>query len=138
MDRTSERGTLALFGIMMALVFMTVGGLSIELWSVLGQRRQLSAIADAAVAAGAGAIDEEAYRIDGTLMLVPELARQRAAESVRAQDSAVANPRYQFVATQDRVAISVDAEVDLIILGLIGAKPLRVTVRSEAAPFSGS
>lgn len=119
----------------MAVVFMTVGGISIELWNVLSQRRQLSAAADAAVAAGASAVDQDAYRQDGTLLLLPELAGQRAAESLDRQDLAVDNLQVRFAVTVDSVAVELEGDVDLLILRLIGADPIRIGVAAEAGPF---
>ena len=138
MDRVTERGTLALFGIMMAVVFMTVGGISIELWNVLSQRRQLSAAADAAVAAGASAIDQDAYRLDGSLILIPELAEERAAESIGRQEIAVDNLQTSLAVTVDFVAVELEGDVDLVILRLDGAEPIRIGVQAQAGPFRGS
>ena len=138
MDRQAERGSLALFGIMMAVVFMTVGGISIELWNVLSQRRQLTSVADSAVAAGATAIDEDAYRIDGTLELIPDLARQRAGASLAGAELATNNPRFLLQATPELVSVQASAEVDLILLSIIGAEPLSISVVASASPFQGN
>lgn len=138
MARKTERGTLALFGIMMAVVFMTVGGISIELWNVLSQRRQLSAAADAAVAAGASAVDQDSYRLDGTLVLLPELAQERAAASLARQDLVVDNLQVRLDADFDSVSVELEGDVDLLILKLIGADPIRVGVAAQAGPFRGS
>lgn len=138
MNRRSERGTLALFGILMAVVFMTVGGISIELWNVISQRRQLSAVADSAVAAGASAIDIDAYRADGTLMLMPDLARRRAAAAIDSSDVLVQNASFQLELTPDRVIVRASGEVDLIVLRIIGADPIAIAVLAEASPFQGN
>lgn len=138
MDRRSERGTLALFGILMAVVFMTVGGISIELWNVISQRRQLSAVADSAVAAGASAIDIDAYRADGTLILMPDLARQRAATAIDSADVLVQNASFQLAVTPNLVAVEASGEVDLIILRIVGADPIAIAVLAEASPFQGN
>ncbi len=138
MDRKNERGSLALFGVLMAVVFLTVGGISIELWNVLSQRRQLSAVADAAASAGASAVDPDAYRANGELIVIPELGRDRAAAAIAASNLEVSGANFQLQVTADLVSVQASGEVDLIILGIIGAEPIRLNVLAEASPFQGN
>lgn len=138
MDPKNERGSIGLFGVLMAVVFLTVGGISIELWNVLSQRRQLSAVADSAASAGASAIDPDVYRADGRLILIPELAREKATATLRSSELAVEEPDIRLSVTPDLVAVQASGEVDLIILRLIGADPITLNVYAEASPFQGN
>lgn len=138
MDSRKERGSIGLFGVLMAVVFLTVGGISIELWNVLSQRRQLSAVADSAASAGASAIDPDAYRVDGRLILIPDLARERVTANLRSSELVVDKPEVRLSVTPEGVAVQASGEVDLIILRLIGADPIRLNVYAEASPFQGN
>jgi hypothetical protein len=62
----------------LALCVLMVGALSSELWRALGERQKLTALADTAAIAAAGAIDLEFYRQTGELRLEPEQAVDRA------------------------------------------------------------
>ena len=138
MERRSERGSLALFGVSMAVIFLTVGGLSIELWNVISQRRQLSAVADAAAAAGATAINEDAYRQDGSLLLIPQEAAKRALSTIESQPIAASQVTTEVRPTPELIVVEIRGQVDMVILRLVGADPINIGVTSQAAPFRGS
>ena len=55
-DDNDEHGMITLWILGLVLVLFAVGGISLDLWRVFGDRRELVSMADAAAAAGAFAI----------------------------------------------------------------------------------
>jgi Flp pilus assembly protein TadG len=66
--RLDERGffTIWVLGLCVAVLF--VGGISLDLWRALEQRRELAAIADAASVAAASHVDLDAFRASPSLI----------------------------------------------------------------------
>jgi hypothetical protein len=73
-----ERGAATIWFLGLALAVMMLGALSAELWRLIGERNELSAMADAAAVAAAGAIDLDHYRSTGEVKLAATEAEQRA------------------------------------------------------------
>jgi uncharacterized membrane protein len=65
----------------LAFALMTLGVLSVDLWALIGERRELTALADAAALAGVSAVDEAAWRSSQILVLVGDEAVARAWET---------------------------------------------------------
>ena len=75
---SDDRGAAPIWFLGLALCVLMVGALSSELWRVIGERQELTAIADAAAIAAAGALDLDAYRMSGEVVLSSEEAVDRA------------------------------------------------------------
>ena len=73
----SERGSITLWMLGMVMVVFTVGGLAIDLWRGLAAHRQVAGIVDSAAVAVGSAIDEDAWRAQGILVLDPDRVRRR-------------------------------------------------------------
>lgn len=73
-----EDGSVPLWFLGLALCTLMVGAVAAELWRIIGERQELTAIADSAAIAGAGAIDLEAYRASGDIRLDAGEAVDRA------------------------------------------------------------
>jgi Flp pilus assembly protein TadG len=121
--RTDE-GTIAIWLLGLAICLLFVGGLSVDLWRVLGERRALAGAADAASLAGASALDEDAFRAGGVIALDPGAARARALAHVAAQPPA-AHTGVVAAAEPDGVVVTLEGRVPLTLL--------RVLVPSEQA-----
>jgi Flp pilus assembly protein TadG len=134
-DGGRERGTITLWVLGLCVLLLPLGGLGLDLGRAFSTRRSLGAAADAAALAGAGALDVDAYRADGSVQLDPTRAEHRARRSVAEQldDESVRAVRVRV--DGDTVTVEVEGAVDLTLLRLLrGAEPFTVTASSTARP----
>jgi hypothetical protein len=112
----------------LSAVLMVLGGLSIDLWRVLAERRLLAATADAAAVAAVSAIDLSLYRdpaavptaVDEPVRLDPVLAEQRALESIRRSGVRLsADPRIDFEDGDTRIVVQVENRIEFGLLRLL-------------------
>lgn len=129
-----ERGTVTLWMLGLCLVILLIGGLSLDLWRAFSERRSLASAADAAAVAGASALDEAAYRRDGTVRLVAPEAERRAALSLSGQDDARALSGARIEATEEEVEVVVTGSVAFSLLRLVTPGDFEITVRATARP----
>lgn len=132
-------GVVTLWVLLLVLALFTLGGLSIDLWHVLSQRRALVAVADAAAFAGASGLDTELFRAQGTVRLDPDRAEALAGRSVRRQADTAALTGWRVAADPQRVTVVVTGEIETFLLRLAGPglDRLEVTVRAAAEPRPG-
>ena len=134
-----ERGSVTIWGVGLVLVLFGFAGLVIDTWRVFAERQDLAGMADAAVIAGATAVDVAEFRATGDVRLNAALAEARAREYLARQDTwdPVAITA-TVTAAPDGSAISVTLEkdVDFTLLGafLPGEAPLRITISATANP----
>jgi hypothetical protein len=138
-QRRAERGSLTLFGLGLVTLLLFVGGFSLDLWRAHSERRALAELADAAAAAGANAIDEAAYRSDGSLVLDPLVAEAWAWQSIAGQaDQRALVGTPLVVASPEVIVVQVEGEVEMTLLQIFaGGEPFAITVTAEAAPARG-
>lgn len=135
----SERGAATLWLLVLALMVLTLGGLSIDLWQVVSQRRALVGVADAAAYAGASGLDTDAFRERGAVRLDPARARAMADRSVRHQADVRSLVDWQVAADGGHITVAVDGELDTFLLRLVDPRldHLDVTVTATAEPHAG-
>jgi hypothetical protein len=125
-----ERGAVTLWVLGLCVCVLFLGGLSLDLWRAVGERRALSAMADAAAAAGANGVDEAALRA-GRVHLDPVRARalaQTQLDPTHYDDGEVA-------VDSERVRVTLRGHVDFSLLGIfLGGDEFRVEVHASAAP----
>ena len=123
----SERGSVTFWLLGLAFAVSTLGVLSVDLWSLIGERRELAAAVDAAAMAAVTAVDEGEWRATGRLTLDRELAE------VRARALVGLDTRVTVVFEPDgiTVRVSVSRTVATALLGLAGTD--HVTVGAAAA-----
>jgi hypothetical protein len=126
------------------MVLMVLGGLSIDLWRVLAERRLLAATADAAAVAAVSAIDLARYRdpaavptaLDEPVRLDPVPAEQRARESIRRSGVPLsADPQVEFQDGDTRIVLLLESRIDFGLLRLLAGEfddGFTVTARAEA------
>ena len=123
-----ERGSVTIWMLALSMVLMVLGGLSIDLWRVLAERRLLAATADAAAVAAVSAIDLTFYRdpvaiptaIDQPVRLDPLPAEQRALESVRRSGVRLsADPHVDFEDGDTRIVVRLENQVEFGLLRLL-------------------
>ncbi|MFA5883817.1 MAG: pilus assembly protein TadG-related protein [Acidimicrobiia bacterium] len=131
----AQRGSITLWLLGLALALLPLGGLALDLGRSFSERRSLASAADAAALAGAGALDEARYRQDGTVVLDPVAAEERARRSVVQQADAGAVRSVRVHADATSVTVEIEGDVDLTLLRLVrGGEPFVVRVSATARP----
>ena len=121
--------------LIMAMMVLFIGGISIDLWRVIADHREVSGLADGAAIAGATAVDIAAYEADPTLdpILDPALATQRACRYMEDHEGVTACPSatltVDFAPDLTAITVGFQREVELTFLRIVevgGAEPIVV------------
>jgi Flp pilus assembly protein TadG len=137
----NERGSITFWVLGLAIAVLFLGGLSVDLWRVMSERRELAAVADSAAAAGASALDVDHWRNAGEIRLVADGAAGLAGRVI-AQHSVATELSEPFgvLVSGDSVQITLTREVDLTLLRILMLEDDPLTVRvistARAAPSS--
>jgi len=134
---TGQMGFVTLQILGFCLIIMAVGGIGLDLWRGYAVQRELTDVVDAAAAAGATAVDEDHYRYNEEVRLVPAVAGQRACEIVvrRITNASMADCLNNHVRLTDGQTISVEYERDvpLTLMRLLNPGSDVFTVRAESS-----
>jgi len=131
-----ERGFSApIMVLMMAMMVLFIGGISIDLWRVIADHREVSGLADGAAIAGATAVDIAAYEADPTAdpILDQGLAVQRVCQYMADHGGVTDCPSQtltvEFAPDLTAIEVSFQREVALTFLRIVevgGADPIVV------------
>lgn len=136
--RTSQRGSVTIWGLGLTIVLAGFAGLVIDTWRVFAERQDLSGMADSAAIAGATAIDIVHLNETGEVILDADDAAERALEYLLNQDGWSDEIAAQAIPSLDGASITVvlEKDVDFTLLGpfLPGEDPLHITVTALASP----
>lgn len=136
-----ESGSVTLWMLGLALIVLALGGLSVDLWRVFLERRELAGSVDAAAIAGASAIDEAAFRNGGEVRVDPAKAARTACAYLRAHSDPPASCA-GIRASQDGIEVTASRRIELTLLNLLlprdAREPLSVRVSARVEPRSGS
>ncbi|MCZ7525482.1 MAG: pilus assembly protein TadG-related protein [Acidimicrobiia bacterium] len=134
-DRGGERGWVTLWVLGLCVMVLFLGGVSLDLWRVLAERRELAATADAAARAGTGAIDEAAWRT-GELRLDPAEAEALALDHLAAASAGGPAVDGRVGADDTTVTVELEREVELTLTRVLaGEGTITVRVRADARPL---
>lgn len=132
-----ERGSVTFWVLGLVVVVLFVGGLSVDLWRAVSERRELAGMATAAAAAAASGIDTELWREAGQLRLdesastnlaYDNLSRQPLGEKLESATVTV-DPAGQSVTV--RVAL----RLELTLLRLLGlTEGIPISAQATASP----
>jgi hypothetical protein len=129
-----ERGTITLWVLGLCIALMFLGGLSVDLWRAVGDRRRLSDMADSAATAAANGLDEPALRA-GTVQVDPARARGIALDILSQYPHASELDAADIQVEGRRVTVTLRDHVDFSLLGIfIGGRHFDVAVHSSAEP----
>lgn len=137
MNLRGEDGAVTLWMLVLSVILLSLGGLSVDLWQVLADRRELAAAADAAAFAAAGRVDEAHYRATGEVALQVEAATAAAATILAARDGTGADLLdADVLIAPDAATVTLVARTDTVLLRLLdpSLRTLDLTVTSRAAP----
>ncbi|HEX8860358.1 MAG TPA: pilus assembly protein TadG-related protein [Actinomycetes bacterium] len=137
-ERPRERGSITVWLLGLAVLLLFAGGLSLDLWRAVGARQLLANAADAAAIAGSTGIDDARLRATGEVVLDPEVAGQRARDSLAHQGGVpiAAPPAIEVQASPPVVAVVLTGRVRLTLLRVLlpNQPPLTMRVRAVSAP----
>jgi len=131
-----ERGSVTLWMLGLGIALLMVGGVALDLWRLLGVRREMAAMADAAAVAAAAAVDTDAWREEGEVVVDAVAAEERALAVLDAQPlvGSVVLPPGWLVVDGGEVGVTLEADVELTLLRLVHPRPVDVRVTSRAVP----
>jgi Flp pilus assembly protein TadG len=135
--RRDDEGTIILWLLGLCVVLLFVGGLSLDLWRVLSERRALAGVADAASIAGSSGIDEVRFRSTGEVRLDPALAEGRARASLTEAPDTGPLTAAAVTATEDGVVVVLSGTVPLTLMRVLlppEAASIDLRVRAVAGP----
>jgi hypothetical protein len=136
---SQEEGSAPVWFLGLALCVLMLGAVSSELWRLIGERQELSSIADAAAVAAAGAVDLELYRSTGDVRLLPDQARALAWAVIDAHSGGedLSSPALVEVAENRlsvRVALVREVEFGLVRILALEGEAFTVTAGAVAYP----
>lgn len=125
----SERGSIAISGLLLAVLLAMLIGVVVDLGQAFLARRELASIADNAALAGSQDIDLPALH-EGRLELNAARARTDALHTI----GGYPKTKGQVSTTNDRVNVTVTRRVQTILLGLVGVRTMTISAHASAAP----
>lgn len=119
-DAHEERGSVQLFMLGLGVAILLLGGISFDLWRLLGERRELAALADATAIAATSGIDTAYFREVGAARLDPGLVDLQIAAVLAEQPPSILDgldrPRVSLDSAGCDVAVRLDREFDFTLL----------------------
>jgi Flp pilus assembly protein TadG len=133
-SRVDARGTVTLWVLGLCISVLFLGGLGVDLWRAVADRRELSSMADSAATAAANGVDVEALRA-GTLRLDPARARAIALASLDENAHAGSLDGVDVEIVGNRVTVSLRDHVNFSLLGVfMGGRHFDIQVHAAAEP----
>jgi hypothetical protein len=129
---SEDRGVIGLYVSVLFVAFVMVAGLIVDGGAIRSGRREAADVAARAARAGAQQIDVDPLMANGVVILDSESARDAANSLVLGSGMAG-----QVSATPDRVTVSVEVEVPMRLLTLVGVKDKSVGATRSARPAEG-
>jgi Flp pilus assembly protein TadG len=131
---TDERGTVTLWVLGLCISLMFLGGLGLDLWRAVAERRQLSSMADSAATAAANGVDVDALRA-GTLRLDSRRVRAIARETLDRDGHTASLDAVDVGVDGNQVTVVLRDHVNFSLLGIfLGGRHFDIQVRAAAAP----
>ncbi len=131
---SKESGTVTLWVLGLCISLMFLGGLSLDLWRAVAERRELSSMADSAATAAANGVDVGALRA-GTLVLDPVRARSIALAALDADPHSSSLDAVDVQIVGNRVTVTLRDHVDFSLLGIfMGGRHFDIAVHAAAEP----
>ncbi len=107
------------FMLMLLILVVAVGALSVDLWHLVAEHREVAGVVDGAAISAAGAVDTEALRSDPPIVrLQPDQALGRACSYLQANGGVgiCPGPEAEIVVDLDAVSVTMRREVNLTLL----------------------
>jgi uncharacterized membrane protein len=118
--RRGERGSVQLFMLGLGVAILLLGGISFDLWRLIGERRELAALADSAAIAATSGIDAAFFREQGSSRLDPVLVDNQIALVMDQQPPSILDglsaPQVSLSTAGCDVAVRFEREFDFTLL----------------------
>ncbi len=134
----AERGSAPIWFLGLAVAVMMLGSISAELWRLIGERQELSSMADAAALAAAGAVAIDRYRASGEVVLEPDEAVQRALATLAAHsgaDDLASPPSVEVAPDLLSVRVELARQVPLGLIRILALEDESFLVRASAVAY---
>ena len=131
----AERGSVTLWMMGLGLMILTLGGLSVDLWRLIAERRELAVMAEAAAVAAVNAIDTEEFRRSGEVVLDGDEALLLAERSLLAQPRGAdvfLAPDWIVLEDEVTVVVRLRRTVEFTLLRIAGAEPVEIGASARA------
>lgn len=116
----SERGSVQLFMLGLGVAILLLGGISFDLWRLIGERRELAALADSAAIAATSGVDADFFRDQGISRLDPLLVDMQIEAVLDQQPPSIieglSSPQVSLNTTGCDVAVRFQREFDFALL----------------------
>ena len=131
----AERGSVTLWMMGLGLMILTLGGLSVDLWRLIAERRELAVMAEAAAVAAVNAVDTEEFRQSGAVVLDGGEALLLAEGSLLAQPRGAGvflAPDWFVLEDEATVVVRLRRTVEFTLLRIAGAEPVVIGASARA------
>lgn len=140
-DADGEHGSVQLFVLGLGVAILLLGGISFDLWRLIGERRELAALADASAIAATSGIDTEHFRETGLARLDPVLVELQIAavlgEQPRSITDGLSHPQVSLSSAGCDVAVRLEREFDFTLLDFGAASNIVMSATGCASVSRG-
>jgi hypothetical protein len=122
------------FMLMLLVLVIAVGAISVDLWHLVAEHREVAGVVDGAAISAASAVDTDALRSDPPVVqLRPDEAAARACSYLQENGGvgACPGPNAEIVVNMDTIAVTVRRDVNLTLLKIFAA----LNPDADAAPI---
>ena len=134
----SQGGSITLWLLGLGICLLVVGGMGLDLWSVVAMRSRLVGVAEAIATGAASGISESHWRDTGQVRLDPDRARQLGRDLVSRHPGVGlldGSPEILFDSELRTVTVQVSGSVALTLLALgVQSDRIRITVSATSRP----
>ncbi|WP_405657760.1 hypothetical protein [Streptomyces sp. NBC_00079] len=127
-----QEGQVTVFVVVIAVAVVMFAGLVLDGGLALAAKVRAIGEAQEAARRGAQALDVAAYRVDGTVRLVPDQARAQVQDYLASTDDSGT-----VTVTADTVTVTVTAHQSTQLLSVLGLRSLDVTASGSAHSVRG-
>jgi Flp pilus assembly protein TadG len=123
-----ERGSAAVFVMLMTVALLVAAGLVIDGGYALAERRQLTNQVEQAARVGADALDQDSLRDGGT----PKVDANRARAAATKYLAAAGAPRAVVTVAGNSVTVTIDGHADTAVLSIVSIDHIPVSASATA------
>lgn len=136
-----EQGSVTLFLLGLGVALLLLGGIALDLWRLLGDRRELSSLADAAAIAATSGLDVDHFRETGVIVLDPLAVDMRIDDLLGAQPEGtlvgLSMPQVSYVVPGCDVAVRLERQFDFTLLAFGNADDITLSATGCATLNQG-
>lgn len=133
---TEERGSVTLWLLGLGICLLVVGGMGLDLWSVVATRARLVGVAEAIAIGAASGLSEEHWRRTGEVRLDPVRAERLGRDLAAGHPGAgLLDGPVEILVGSDSVTVTVTGSVPLTLLALAhDSDHVAITVTATSRP----